>query len=184
MDSRSKDLLFYSNYSDYCKSLIGMLIKQNIRDRFLLICVDRKELNIPKFVDRVPCIYTTTKELFMDEDIQRYIDSKLQTGQQQAEISPFMLGESLNCAQYTFLTPDGNDYDRSADMRNDMMQNQNFVLLDRDDVRISAPIDKEAEQKTATKIDPSLFEKYMNMRKNDDERIKSMINSSNGTARI
>jgi hypothetical protein len=180
MANLQKDLLFYSNYSEYCKSLINTLVKKNIRDKFLLVCVDRKELKIPAFVNRVPCILTATKELYMDENIQTYIDSKLSIMQQKTEVAPFMFGNALNSSQYTFLTADGNEFTDTPGTMQDMIQSQNFVVLDRDDPRISAPIDVEAEQKGASKMDSSLLERYMNMRKYDDENIKKMMNTGNG----
>lgn len=178
MESNNKDLLFYSNFCDYCKTLLNTLIKKNIRDNFLLICVDRKDLPIPNFVDRVPLILTIKKEVFVDDAIQKYIDLKTNKTFVQEEIAPFMFEGGINSSQYTFITNDGNSYDNSSDLRYDMLQSQNFVMLGNDQ-KISAPVDKEADSKSS-KFDSALLEKYMNMRAIDDDRIKKLNNNNNG----
>ena len=166
-----KDLLFYSNFCEHCKNLIGFLVKKNLRDSFVLVCVDKKELRIPPFIDRVPSILTVKKELYTDDSVFRYIDSKVKNIQEKSEdITPFALGSALNSSQYTFITADGEGYDTSCDIKGDMMQSHNFVLLSSDQ-KIIAPIDREADGKS-NKFDTSLLERYMDARKTDDDMIK------------
>lgn len=175
MDVKTKDLLFYSNYCNYCKSLLSLLIKKNVRDQFLLICVDKKELSIPNFVDRVPLILTSKKEIYIDDALQRYIDKKTQETIE-ADVMPFMFSGGINSSQYTYITSDGSSYDESVNFKGDMIQANNFVLLGTDNL-IPTPVDKEAESKTNNKFDQSMLEQYLNMRKMDDDHIKRMQNT-------
>lgn len=173
MDMNRKDLLFYSNYCEHCKNLIGLLVKKNLRDNFILVCVDKKELKIPPFIDRVPSILTVKKELYTDDGIYKYVDAKMKSMQQKTEdIAPFALGSAINSSQYTFITADGEGYDTSIDPKGDMMQSHNFVLLSSDQ-RIIAPLDRESESKS-NKFDSSLLERYMDARKTDDDMIKKL----------
>jgi hypothetical protein len=174
VDNNKKDVFFYSNFCEHCKNLIGLLIRKNLREKFILVCVDKDEIKskIPKFIDSVPSILTATKNLYTGEDmIQKYLNSKTQALQETTdEISPYMMDAGFNSSQYTYISSDGNNYDTGADLKNDMLQNNNFVLLSSDQ-RITAPADREAENKSA-KFDSSALEKYMNTRSFDDELIK------------
>ncbi len=181
MDIR-KDLLFYSNFCDHCKKLIGFLIKQNLRDQFILVCVDKREFKIPSFIDRVPSILTTKKELYTGENIYEYVDTKIKIIQKQIEdIAPFTMMGGLNSSQYTFISQDGEGYDTGCELKNDLVQSQDFVLLNYDQ-RIIAPVDREADSKTESKFDSSLLERYMDARKRDDEFIKKKCNEQQGLA--
>lgn len=175
MDIHKKDLLFYSNFCDYSTNLIHILNKKGIRDNFILICVDKKDIKIPSFIDCVPTILTPKKEKYTDEAILKYLELKTQKITNiNEDISPFMFGQSLNSGQYTFLTSDGNGYDTSGDAFNSV-QNNNFVILGHDQ-RITAP--KENEDNKTNKFDSALLEKYMNARNSDDEFIKKKLNNN------
>ncbi len=179
MDIR-KDLLFYSNFCEHCKKLIGILIKQNLRDQFILVCVDKREYKIPPFIDRVPTILTSKKELYTEDNIYAYIEKKIKLIQKQIEdIAPFTMANSLNSSQYTFISQDGESYDMGAELKNDLVQSHDFVLLNYDQ-RIIAPVDREADSKTESKFDSSLLERYMDARKRDDEFIKKKCSEQQG----
>lgn len=174
MDIQRKDLFFYSNYCEYCKNLLAMLIKKGIRDQFLLINVDKKELKIPPFIDRVPSILTVKKDLFTDDAVLHYIETKTQQVQQvQEDLMPFMFGNALNSSQYTFITGDGNGYDSSINLRSDMIHRNDFGFLGQDQA-ISAPADREADNKS-NKLDSSALERLIDMRKMEDNQLKTMM---------
>ena len=143
MESR-KDLLFFSNYCDFCKKIIDLIIKNNIRDRFIFVCVDNKTLAIPKFVNRVPMVLTYFKDIYADSAVIDYVESLIPKKQNESleEISPFTLGTAM-------------------------------------EQKISGPEPKTEDTSRTSKMDSSLFEKYINSRKNDDDAIKKMQNGAN-----
>jgi len=172
-----KDLVFYSNYCEHSKNLINLLIKKNLRDSFILICIDKQGIQIPSFIDRVPSILTVKRELYTGDVIDNYIYNIIQSQTKQENqddnVTPYMMSSATNSSQYTFITNEG-EYDTGCDIKNDMMQNNNFVLLNADQ-KIMIANDREAENKS-NKFDSSVLEKYMNMRKFDDEQIKKNSN--------
>lgn len=177
MENNKKDLLFYSNYCEYCKHLLSLIIKKNIRDYFILVCVDKKELKIPAFIEKVPSIFTFKRELYTDDDITQYIDHLAKSLiKENDDILPFMFETGINSSQYTFITNDGNDYESAGYSKDDSIIKNNFVSLNIDQ-KIVTPIDKEADNKSS-KFDSAILEKYMNSRKNDDESIKKSLFSS------
>lgn len=177
MENNKKDLLFYSNYCEYCKNLLSLIIKKNIRDFFILVCVDKKELKIPAFIEKVPSILTSRRELYTDEAIPQYIDSLAKSlVKENTDILPFMFETGINSSQYTFITNDGNDYESAAFSKDDIIMKNNFVPINNEQ-KIVTPVDKEADNKSS-KFDSSILERYMNSRKSDDENIKKLLCNS------
>lgn len=175
MDIHKKDLLFYSNFCEHCNNLVNMMIKKNVRDSFILVCVDKRDLKIPGFVDRVPTILTAKKEIYTDDSLYKYVDSKIvKHNAQTEEILPFMLQDSLNSSQYTYITPDGDNYEAEND---EMLQSRNFVPIGLEQMIAPVPTN-DPDNGKPSKIDPSIFEQYMNSRKFDDEQIKRSMNTT------
>jgi hypothetical protein len=172
MDSR-KDLLFFSNYCDFCKKIADLIIKNNIRDRFIFVCVDNKSLTLPKFVNRVPMVFTYFKDIYADAAVIEYIESLLPKTSEPMndDISPFALG-TATISQYTYISKDGESYDTN------MMDNNIYGILGMEQ-KISGPEVKNEDSSRTSKMDSSLFEKYINSRKNDDDAIKKMYNGAN-----
>ena len=72
----SKDIIFYSNYCNFSKEVIGKLNNTSIRDSFLYICVDDTNINLPTFVKAVPTIYLAQqKRILVDESIDMWLNS-------------------------------------------------------------------------------------------------------------
>lgn len=168
----SKDLLFYSNYCDFCKDVINVLIKKNIRAKFLLVCVDTRKFDIPSFIKHVPSILNhKSGEVYMDNDVYKYIDSVYLSTIQQQEISPLfsVYGNSLYSSSFSSLNEE------------EIRESKNYIWLGDDE-----PINPQVEEtKSKTdKLDSSCFEKYLETRNNDDTYLKKILDSNNNGNRI
>lgn len=167
-----KPLLFFSNYCTFCKSIVDSMIKKNIRDSFILICVDNKSLNIPSFVDKVPMVVinarSNMRQIITDDNLIQFLEDNDNVGSSSEEIQPFLLNANMNSSQYSFITADGNDY---ISDNNSLLaeQNVNFIMLGREQ-KITTPDDRESNNKSDNKEDS--FEKLLNARKYDDEMYK------------
>ena len=72
-----KDLLFYSNYDDYCKQILSIIKKHNIKD-LVPICIDDSKIKIPSFIKVVPTIYiSNSKQIMIDDEINSYVKTKI-----------------------------------------------------------------------------------------------------------
>lgn len=72
-----KDLLFYSNFDDYCKQILGIVKKNNIKD-LVPICIDDSKIKIPSFIQVVPTIYISkSKKIMIDDEIHDYVKNKI-----------------------------------------------------------------------------------------------------------
>lgn len=71
----SKHVLFYSNYCLYSKELLMTITKMDLRNRFILVCVEKHRASIPPLIDRVPTVVTPTKQLITDERVVPYVQS-------------------------------------------------------------------------------------------------------------
>lgn len=180
-----KDLLFYSNYCEPCKDLLGLLIRRNLRDQFVLICVDNKNFTIPKFVTCVPLIFTEDKRVIKEDDIQRYISPKMNAGIKSKntnsnsesnineDISPFTMGNSLNSSQFTFITEDGEGYiENNNNPNKELLVERDFTLLGGS---IKSIQEKETQNNKVNKLDDGYIDNFLNSRAYDDEIIKSKI---------
>lgn len=72
--SKGKHILFYSNFCQFSKEVVSIITKKNIRHLFLLVCVDGQRYNIPPFVNRVPMIFTTQKQLYADQGVVAFLE--------------------------------------------------------------------------------------------------------------
>lgn len=205
MSESSKDLFFFSKFCEYSNSMLSVISKKGIQKNFHFVCIDNKSRSqLPPFVDRVPLIYTTRKDVLSDEFVSNYIETRYpspsmkgmqlpeQAGQnssastpqnQDDGITPFMLGNALNSSQYTYITPDGNGYESSFDINGEMIHKNNFGMIGQDQVisggvpRSSDFNDKSTEK--SEKFDSKLFEKMMESRTHDDDILKKKIMQGN-----
>ncbi len=115
----SKDLLFYSNHCEYSKSVLIELLKRGCRERFFLVCVDNTSVPIPREIDRVPAIITRTKNLIMDGDVIKYIQTfyndtnsvKNEGSASLEDIQPFSLNSDIQSYSdnFTFIEENPKD---------------------------------------------------------------------------
>ena len=69
----AKPILFYSQYCRFSCEIVEHLVKRDLRSRFVLVCVDTHRTQVPAFVDRVPLILTTARQVLTDERVMEYI---------------------------------------------------------------------------------------------------------------
>lgn len=168
----SKDLLFYSNYCEFCKEVINVLIKKNIRNRFLLVCVDTRKFDIPSFIKHVPSILnSTTNEVYVDEEVYKYIDNVFLSTIQQQEISPLfsVYGNSMYSSSFSSLGDD------------DVKEDKNYQWIGQDEMINPQSDDNKPK---SDKMDSSCFEKYLEARQNDDTYLKKIMDANNNGNRI
>lgn len=69
-----KHILFYSNFCQYSKDVLGTITKKNLDNEFVKVCVDTNRFKLPPFVDRVPLVCTKSKSILTDNDISAFLD--------------------------------------------------------------------------------------------------------------
>lgn len=163
--SSRKDIMFFSNYCEYCTDIINSLIRKNAKQDFMMVCVDNNKYNLPEFVDRVPIIYTKNDEIIYDEGITKYIE--LMYPSVSEEISPFSLQNTDIGNSFSFLNDELPD-----------MHSKGYTMLGYDQ-RISSPPEPEDGSKKA-KMDSSVFDRFVQERNADIEEIKKKMGNDNG----
>lgn len=163
-----KDILFYSNLCDFSKDVVNILSKYQIKDKFMLVCVDNKTLKLPPFVDRVPLIYTVSKKLFADDYLLHYVQSMIES----TSLQPYALvGSNTNAYSENFSFLDSGD-----GVTEDCSRNYNYLGMEQ-------KIQMVEDNDEGTKDDKSkLLEAYMAHRANDIQKIFG--NTNNGFNRI
>lgn len=162
-----KDLLFYSQYCEFCKEVLGLLVKHSLKDAFMLVNVDNKSLNLPPFVDRVPLIYTTEQKLFSDEHLMSYLQSKIGS----SSLQPYALvGTNTNAYSENFSFLESGD-----SLPEDCSRNYNYLGMEQ---RIYSPL---KEDDNGSKIQGNLLEKFMEDRNADIQKLfpKNNVNGFN-----
>lgn len=150
-----KHVLFYSNYCEYCKDINNLIVKKNVHEMFVFVCVDNKKYEIPVFVDRVPMVVTAAKHIVADDSLIPFIDSLAQID----TVVPIAL-TSTNTDQYTYIgnVPCDDNFCRG------------YVFLTEEITSINPP--KEITSNSRT--DDGALERYKNERAQDDAEIMKM----------
>ena len=161
----TKDIFFYSNFCQFSKDVMGIMTKHNIYDQFILVCVDNKKYKIPQFIDRVPSILKQAGEVFTDEELYKYLESKYKSTHSVTEdISPTLslYGNSLYSSSFSPI--DGTEEE----------DNPNFLNLGRDQRMISVAneTNPSSGSKKAENDSTVAYEQLMASRTNDDKFIK------------
>lgn len=157
---QKQDILFHSNFCRFSKEVIDLMTKYNIRQNFVLVCVDNKNYQIPKFIDRVPSILKISGEVFTDDQLYKYLESKSSTVVQ--DISPIMSIYGNNTSYSMAFS--AIEEDKEED-------NPNFVNLGRDQHMIHVkdePINKTDDSAQVSKA----LERLKESRSTDDMFIK------------
>jgi hypothetical protein len=80
-----KDVLFYSNYCLFSKKLLTDIQKLNLKDNFIMICVEHYKSAIPATIDRVPTIVTTERDILCEDRIHAYIEAIANGGRSRSQ---------------------------------------------------------------------------------------------------
>jgi hypothetical protein len=70
----NRHVLFYSNYCHFSKNVLTNIIKKDLKEMFVLVCVDKRNIQLPDFVDRVPLIFTMDRRMLVDDAVSAFID--------------------------------------------------------------------------------------------------------------
>lgn len=135
-----KDYIFYSQYCNYCRTLLSYIKDNNLMENLELMCIDGKRNQLPHFVKCVPTLFTKNKEVLTENDIKSYLETK--------EIQCFSLNN--NKCSFTFLSDDNN-----------IANSDTFE-------RINFEQDNKKYENNENKISESMLDNYMMSRKNDD----------------
>ena len=170
MSKAPKDLLFFSKFCDHCTEVTTRIVKMNMRELFMFICIDDPKVlaQMPKIIDRVPTILTKDKRILTDEYVMRYLDSHHKPAAD-AVISPFSLltGNAMS-EQYSYLEDSTNN-----EIPVDSLQN--FTLIGSDN-RIMAA---DQSENNKDKFNSSVLDNYIANRNLDDENIKRVLTNQN-----
>ena len=190
----NRDVLFYSQSCDYCRNVIDIIISYNIRDYFIMICVDTNIQRLPEFVDRVPLIYRKNiQQVLIDDDVLAYIDSIIKSVSQpssqhmlqqqkereyvdskntrpaptpqQEEVLPFSLQQNDNYSDsFSFL---------GESIENNPLK-KNYTMIGVEDRMIPLPSDEDVGK---SKFDTKILDDYMKSRDNDTADFKQKMNN-------
>jgi len=158
-------MFFYSGFCRFSKDVLDLMTKHNIKQNFILVCVDNKNYNIPKFIDRVPSILKQTGEVFTDDELYKYIETKYKNTTIQ-DISPMMSVYGNN-----------NSYSSafSSIQENDDEDNPNYLSLGRDQhTMMNSPNEDVKKTDDAAKVSKAL-EMLKESRNMDDKFIKQSM---------
>ena len=63
-----KDYIFYSDYCNHSKKLLGILNENNLINNFELCCVDNPNIQLPDFITCVPTLYIVSQKRTLNDD--------------------------------------------------------------------------------------------------------------------
>lgn len=159
-----KDILFFSNLCEFCREVISLVAKNGLKDHFMMVCVDNKNLNLPPFVDRVPLIYTTQKKLYADENLMQYVKSKFVDN----SLQPYTLvGSNTNSYSDNFSFIEDAQYDGLEDSS----RNYNLLGVEQPIYTPDTKDDGTNNNGTGKRSDNKVLDKYMADRDADIQKI-------------
>lgn len=133
----AKDLFFYSNYCNYSKEIHEELTKTKLIDNMIKVCVDDKNINIPKFITAVPTIFSQkTNSIIIDENINKWINENKPKEESTLNVDSF--SNSNNA--FSFLESDNNTLSNT------------FSYLDQD-ITINTPTDENLKKRTVQDLE-------------------------------
>lgn len=164
-----KDIVFFSNYCDFSKEIINLLVRKNMKEQFLFVCVDANKYQLPDFVDRVPLLYTKSKHVLVDQSIMDYIED---ISPKPKDIEPFSIMQGTGNYSDMFSFIDSVD--------EGVTKGYTYLTGNHDKIML-VPDDTSDKNGTKSKFDSSSFDKYLQDRDND---IKKIMGSGNPAVRF
>lgn len=155
----TKHVLFYSNYCKYSNEVLSLITKRNLKDMFILVCVDNTNLKLPTFVDRVPLICTTRKQIFMDESLMDFLNSQGDLNENVEGWGDLKQQLGTISDQFSFI---GEDDEQP-------MFNKNYVYIGNEQ-HIECPQDLAQGE---GKLDSKMVENFITQRENEYKMMKS-----------
>ena len=141
-------ILFFSNLCNFSKEVLSTITRKNIRNAFILICVDTVT-NLPPFVDRVPFIINKqTRDMYVDDNIDKIID----------EIHKKMYPPMIEALPSYIGGQEDSEFEN-------LNGNADCNMLDLDNFRITTITEDEGLR--GKKADSQLLEQYIAMRDTD-----------------
>lgn len=155
-------ILFFSNFCNYSKDVVGVITRKNIRNAFVFVCVDTVR-PIPPFVTCVPLITSrTNKAMYVDEQIMELLDHIAKSMYPPTQI------EAMN--SMSAFSADNTE----SEFESFGQDNGNFSMLDMDHFRINTI--NEDEEVKCKRADSSQLEQFIAQRDSDVKRVSDRPN--------
>ena len=78
MNKLQKDIVFYSNYCLHCNNLLNNISKTILQDKILYVCIDDKNIKIPRIITRVPSLYIVgDKRVLIENEIDIWVRNQV-----------------------------------------------------------------------------------------------------------
>lgn len=145
----SKDILFYSNYCDYCKNILKKINDIKLGDKLTFVSVDDENINIPSFIQVVPTIYVIKeKKIIVDKELNEYIDNNDPSKQNILDdLKPYFDSNSSFSSMYSSLDDsDIKSFTSSFTYLDEPVSNINTPTNDSSNSKISNDVSNSYEQ--------------------------------------
>jgi hypothetical protein len=78
MNKLQKDIVFYSNYCLHCNNLLNKISKTTLHGKILYVCIDDKNIKIPRIITRVPSLYIVgEKRVLIENEIDIWVRNQV-----------------------------------------------------------------------------------------------------------
>lgn len=152
-----KNFLFFSNYCSYSQKLLNMIKTNNIKEYFIVVCVDNPQYKLPSFVDRFPLLFTEDQNIIIDEAIEETIVKMIHGKTKQKEVEALELMNIAGISHEFSFIDDGEE---------ELALNKNYIYIENMPVQTTELQNENNEVRT--KFNEKMFDEYKNQRANDD----------------
>ena len=85
-----KNILFYSNYCSYSKEIVSNFSKAGIQKEIVFICVDDRNIRLPKFIIVVPTLYLNKqKKILTDDQIIEWVQQNKSSNSNEEDLMAY-----------------------------------------------------------------------------------------------